>query len=411
MKGWTTKTIGELCDAGGGKVQTGPFGSQLHESDYSETGTPVVMPKDIPGSRIDESSIARISEAHVYRLRRHQLQKGDVVYGRRGDIGRQALVRDENIGWLCGTGCLRVTLGNSAVTPEFLHRYLQLLEVIRWIGGQAIGATMPNLNTNILRRIPVTFPVQASNQSKIVAILSAYDELIENNRRRIALLEKLAEEIYREWFVRLRFPGREKLNFVKGIPENWEPVLIADLLKRVSAGKKYEQKTAFESGKIPILDQGQTGIIGYHDDEPGVIASLDQPIIVFANHTCYQRLIFFPFSAIQNVLPFLPSDDLKANIYWLHMTTHGMVELSDYKGHWPAFVKSRLYFPGSKLTDLFGQTVGPIFQHKFQIEKSITVLTRTRDLLLPRLISGKLSVEDLDIQFPPGMAEESAATA
>src|SRR6266478_219768 len=119
MKGWTTKTIGELCDAGAGKVQTGPFGSQLHESDYSETGVPVVMPKDILGSRIDETDIARVSENHVHRLRRHKLAKGDIVYGRRGDIGRQALIHDGYVGWLCGTGCLRITLGKASVIPQF----------------------------------------------------------------------------------------------------------------------------------------------------------------------------------------------------------------------------------------------------------------------------------------------------
>jgi type I restriction enzyme, S subunit len=194
MKGWKTKTIGELCDSGGGKVQTGPFGSQLHESDYSAAGTPVVMPKDILDDCINETTTARVSDAHIDRLRRHKLAKGDIVYGRRGDIGRQALVRDENVGWLCGTGCLRITLGNSSVIPEFLHRYLKMPAIIRWIEGQAIGATMPNLNTNILRRMPVTFPVDIVNQQRIIAILSAYDDILENNKHRIALLEKLAEE-------------------------------------------------------------------------------------------------------------------------------------------------------------------------------------------------------------------------
>lgn len=231
MRGWATKTIGELCDSGGGKVQTGPFGSQLHESDYSNTGIPVVMPKDIFGGMIDETDIARVSEAHVDRLRRHKLSKGDIVYGRRGDIGRQALVRDENVGWLCGTGCLRITLGQSAVSPEFLHRYLNLSEVIRWIEGQAIGATMLNLNTSILRRMPVSFPANRATQEKIAAILSAYDELIDNNKRRIALLEKMAEEIYREWFVRLRFPGYEKVKKVKGVPEGWEVKKLGELTR------------------------------------------------------------------------------------------------------------------------------------------------------------------------------------
>jgi len=79
-------------------------------------------------------------------------------------------------------------------------------EIIGWIEGQAIGATMPNLNTDILNRVPVHFPAW-DTQRKIVAILTAYDDLIETNNRRIALLEKMADELYREWFVRMRFPA------------------------------------------------------------------------------------------------------------------------------------------------------------------------------------------------------------
>lgn len=173
MMGWTTKTIGELCDLGRGMVKTGPFGSQLHESDYSDSGIPFVMPQDIVGGRIDQMRVARVSETHVQRLYKHKLAKGDIIYGRRGDIGRQALVRDENVGWLCGSGCIRITLGKSKVSPGFLHRYLQMPEIIHWVEGQAIGATMPNLNTNILRRLPVTYPVSEATQNKIAVILSA----------------------------------------------------------------------------------------------------------------------------------------------------------------------------------------------------------------------------------------------
>jgi type I restriction enzyme S subunit len=250
MKGWVTKTIGELCDSGGGKVQTGPFGSQLHESDYSETGTPVVMPKDILNGRIDEATIARVSDTHVDRLGRHKLKKGDVIYGRRGDIGRQALVREENVGWLCGTGCLRITLGKSSVIPEFLHRYLQLSEIIRWIEGQAIGATMANLNTNILRRVPVTFPVACLTQRNITAILSAYDELIDSHKRRIALLEMLAEEIYREWFVRLRFPGHEKQRVVKGVPQGWRLVKLENAFKFTGGGTPSKEVHSYWNGDV-----------------------------------------------------------------------------------------------------------------------------------------------------------------
>jgi restriction endonuclease S subunit len=115
MSEWIVKTIGELCDIGNGKVQTGPFGSQLHQSDYQLEGYPFVMPKDILNGKIDETSIARVSINHVERLSKHKLSLGDIIYGRRGDIGRQALVREENVGWLCGSGCLRISLGTDSI--------------------------------------------------------------------------------------------------------------------------------------------------------------------------------------------------------------------------------------------------------------------------------------------------------
>jgi type I restriction enzyme S subunit len=93
MSDWQEMTLGEVCDAVHGLIQTGPFGSQLHQSDYSEHGVPVVMPKDIVGGRISSETVARVSSDHVDRLSRHKLSSGDIVYGRRGDIGRQALIR------------------------------------------------------------------------------------------------------------------------------------------------------------------------------------------------------------------------------------------------------------------------------------------------------------------------------
>lgn len=200
---WVTRTLGEICDEVGGIIRTGPFGSQLHESDYREEGVPVVMPKNIIEGKVLVEEIARIGDKDVERLSQHKLQKGDIVYGRRGDIGRRALITDREAGWLCGTGCLRISLGNSVLDPTFLYYYLGDSKVIGWIYNQAVGATMPNLNTAIIRRIPVTYP-SLSIQRKIAGILSAYDDLIENNMRRIKILEEMARSLYREWFVNFR---------------------------------------------------------------------------------------------------------------------------------------------------------------------------------------------------------------
>jgi type I restriction enzyme S subunit len=115
---WTERTLGEICDEVDGVIQTGPFGSQLHESDYVEDGIPVVMPKNIVDGKIDTSDIAFISEKDAERLQRHKLSVGDIVYGRRGDIGRRGLTGAREGGWLCGTGCLRLSLGERVLHPK-----------------------------------------------------------------------------------------------------------------------------------------------------------------------------------------------------------------------------------------------------------------------------------------------------
>ena len=125
------QTLGEICDLGGGEIKTGPFGSQLHQSDYLDHGTPVVMPKNICLSKIDVSDIARIGKDDVERLKQHKLNQGDIVYGRRGDIGRHAFITKREAGWLCGTGCLRISLGNGPLNPLFLHYYLEDKHVTR----------------------------------------------------------------------------------------------------------------------------------------------------------------------------------------------------------------------------------------------------------------------------------------
>lgn len=180
-QGWTYTTLAQLCAQGEGGIQTGPFGSQLHASDYVTSGIPSVMPKNIGENVILEESIARISTEDAQRLSKYLLAEGDIVYSRRGDVERRALVRAEQEGWLCGTGCLRVRPGNS-VDPRFLSYYLGHPEVRRWVVQHAVGATMPNLNTGILGALPTVVPPQQI-QASIAHTLGALDDKIAVNER------------------------------------------------------------------------------------------------------------------------------------------------------------------------------------------------------------------------------------
>lgn len=117
---WEAVTLDDIS----ANIQTGPFGSQLHQSDYSTEGTPVVMPKDLVNGHISEATIARVSNDHVERLNRHKIEIGDILYSRRGDVGRCAFATEKEAGWLCGTGCLRVSTDVSKANPKFVFYQL-----------------------------------------------------------------------------------------------------------------------------------------------------------------------------------------------------------------------------------------------------------------------------------------------
>ena len=173
--GWTATTLRQVCEQGCGNIQTGPFGTQLHASDYVDDGVPSIMPSDLRDNRIDTGSIARIREEDAKRLSVYRVQTGDVVYSRRGDVERRSLIRRNEDGWLCGTGCLRVRFGPRGLNPFFGASYLGTLESRAWVVRHAVGATMPNLNTSILGGLPMIIP-PAELQASFAEIVGPWDE-------------------------------------------------------------------------------------------------------------------------------------------------------------------------------------------------------------------------------------------
>ena len=151
---WSWSPLESIClDREG--IQTGPFGSQLHQSDYSDDGVPVVMPKNLISFRIADEEIARIPESLAQKLCRHRMIAGDTVCGRRGDIGRRAFISARQVGWICGTGCLRIRPDPGSINPRFLFDALGSPETAGTIANRAKGATMLNLNSSVLKSVPV----------------------------------------------------------------------------------------------------------------------------------------------------------------------------------------------------------------------------------------------------------------
>lgn len=174
------------------------------------------------------------------------------------------------------------------------------------------------------------------------------------------------------------------------VPKGWEVKRIDEVIQKIPVGKKYSSKIAFSEGLVPILDQGRSGVIGYHNDKPGVKASIEDPIIVFANHTCYMRLISYDFSAIQNVFAFKGKE---CNLYWLYLATLGKQEFVEYKGHFPDFLIKEIIVPPEELTELFGKYVKESFSKIFINDRENSNLAKIRDLLLPKLLNGGIQNE------------------
>ena len=387
LMSWEKVKLGDIAAS----VQTGPFGSQLHQSDYSEFGTPVVMPKDMIGGKILEDSIARVEEQHVNRLSRHKVNVGDILYARRGDVGKCALVTENEKGWLCGTGCLKVTIDFSKANPKFVFYQLQKPETVGWVEKHAVGATMLNLNTGILESIPIELP-KLNEQNKIVDILSAYDNLIENNQKQIKLLEEAAQRLYKQWFIDLRYPGHETTPIVDGVPEGWRKGIVGEIAE-FKRGKVITKAQVAE-GNIPVVAGGLEPAY-YHNT-----ANTTAPVItvsgsganagfaqlynenVFASDCSFADInttpyVYFVYCLLKDKKTEL--DSLQKGAAQPHVYAKDINALATL-------------LPPEEMLKLYTKYASPYFEKVKALKEQIKNLTQSRDRLLPKLMNGELEV-------------------
>lgn len=341
-----------------------------------------------------------------------------VVIGRKGTLGTVHYVRSSY--WPHDTTLwVKDFKGNS---PRFLSYFLQMMKLENF----DVGASNPTLNRNHVHKIKIIFPEEVVIQDKIAAILSAYDELIENNRRRIALLEKLAEEMYREWFVRLRFPGHEKVKVVKRVPSGWRIEELKDVAIEASKGTKPGSHLD-ERFYLPLdLLNTRQMLPAAHADYTEAQSSLvtfEKGDLLFGAMRPYQhKVAIAPFPGITRTTCFVVRPKIENAWSWLFLTLFQASSV-DYASLicngsdrpyavWnKGMERMKLLRPDDALLEKFEKTVRPILDSIVSMYFVQQKLTACHDLLLPRLISGKLSVDNLNIQFPPGMKEEMEAAA
>ena len=192
-------SLANLCHHDNG-VQTGPFGSQLHQKDYVPVGTPILTVEHLGENRIIHQDLPHVSDYDRERLSKYTLRKGDIVFSRVGSVDRRALVHEAEDGWLFSGRCLRVRPDPNKIDPGYLSYFFGWASFQEHIRSIAVGATMPSLNTQILSDVVVPYP-PLPEQRAIAHILGTLDDKIELNRRMNETLEEMARALFKSWFV------------------------------------------------------------------------------------------------------------------------------------------------------------------------------------------------------------------
>jgi len=415
---WKTATLGQLVEECGGAIQTGPFGAQLHQNDYREDGTPAIMPQNIVGDRIVTDSIARVDEAMVSKLSRHVLKVGDIIYPRRGDLDKRALIGEQEAGWLCGTGCIKISLPDDFIAPGYLFYHLKQPQVVRDIENNAVGATMLNLSAAILKQIKIQYP-DITTQQRIADILSNYDRLIDNNTRRIALLEESIHRLYKEWFVYLRFPGCDRVKVFDGVPEGWDIKNLGDVVLEII---DYRGKTPKKLGG----DWSESGIIALSalNIKQGRLINLEKS--KFVDENLYQKwmkselrqgdipmiseaplgeLYYFAetkkFCLSQRLYSIRANPEIirpailfcTLNSHMVQGEIHARQSGTTVLGIRQADLRNvPIVIPSLELQDRAAEIVDRLFQQKECLQEMINRLREARNLLLPRLMNGSIAV-------------------
>ena len=260
------------------------------------------------------------------------------------------------------------------------------------------GATgRQRANLDKIKQIEVP-DISIKAQQKIAKFLSNYDDLIENNNRRIKILEEMAQKIYKEWFVDFKFPGHETTTFKDSpqgkIPNDWEVDFVKNILIRLKSKHKYTQNNILKEGKIIVIDQSTSEYLGFHNDKPDFKANPQKPLIIFGDHTCKMQMLVEDFSIGPNVIP-ISSE--KVPITFLYYLIDSLIETKEYKRHWNDLISKKVVLPINSLSESFSNIITPLMTMINHLKHKNMKLKQTRDILLPRLITGEINVENMEV--------------
>ncbi len=406
---WKTDPVNKLCtDVVDCVNKTAPVVD-------GPTDFKMIRTTNVKAGRINLDDCRFVDEATFVKwTRRIQPKRNDIVLTREAPLGEVGLLRSDESVFL-GQRTMLYRANPKKLDQRFLY-YSMLGPLVQGqIRSQGSGATVEHLRVPDAETFLIAYP-PPDEQRRIAAILSAYDDLIANNQRRIALLESMAEEIYLEWFVRMRFPGHKSASFDKGIPGGWEPSKLGVIANFVM-GQSPSSEHYNEAGHGLPFHQG-VGTYGPRFPEHSVFCSVDgrlakQGDILFSVRAPVGRLNIADTELIigRGLAAMSHKQGFNTFLFYLLKTTFANEDMIGNGSIFNSVGKDELAAqpilkPNQELIEEFERVVGPIDEQLSVLYSSSARLIRMRDELLPRLISGKLKVDHLNIQYPPSMKAE-----
>lgn len=374
-------------------------------------GYPLIRTPNVGKGRLDLNGVHRVSESvYKQRIQRGAPRANDLIFAREAPAGNVALVQ-ENQTVCLGQRTVLIRPNVQKVNPQYLVYYLLSPKPQYELLGTANGATVAHVNLPAIRNLKIELP-EKSVQDKIGTILVTYDDLIENNQKQIKLLEEAAQRLYKEWFVDLRFPGHENTKIVDGVPEGWQYEKLGDLVKTTSGGTPSRRKSEYYvNGNIRWIKTKELNDRFIFETEEHITEDavknssakvLPEGALIVAMYGATIGKIGITAAEMacnQACCAFISFDDMISKeylYYWLMDNREYLV--SQGKGAAQSNLSQEmirnfsLLCPDKKVIKNFTEIVTTMLENKRVLENKILMLSKARDDLLPKLMSGEVEV-------------------
>lgn len=400
------------------KVKLNDICSSIYDGDYnappkSDTGVPFVTISNIDAAdgSIDFSNTAHVPNSYFESLKPERRPRpGDVLYSVVGSFGIPSLVKDQKP--FVFQRHVAILRPNDRIEPEYLYYSMKSRNFYHWADSVAIGAAQRTVTLGQLREKTIALP-PLPVQRRIAGVLSAYDKLIENNRRQIKLLEEAAQRLYKEWFVDLRFPGNETTPIIDGIPEGWAKTTVGDLCLTVGGGTPSTKVASYYNGGdiswvTPTDVTGNLGIylpktakmITGEGLENSSARMIPKGAILMTSRASigYFAICETNVCTNQGFISSIPHDDdmkwvllrnLQSRVDEMKGLAKGSTFLEISKA---AFRAMPLTIPPKELAKRFSTISKELFTKEVLTRKQLEIAREARDRLLPKLMSGEIEV-------------------